>query len=345
MDASGAASSSATLQSTPDIAQHAASSSATLQSTRDGDSEHGKTRRNLQYLLEPVPVILDVETARKLKTSRIRLLDEFHDEARRALQTVIKMGPANGNVCHIARAAATEHSIDPPWTTWKEYIANLPTAEEIIGPGIVSITAEFIEGTKDANRHGQPRCDFVAYRADGSYWRIHPGASRKNDAKPRLFQAPVAASAATEHTPSASAATEHTPSASEAWLWRCIKIPFDATTAAKIPQGDRLSKKRVWEWVEKQQWETNDGMIDVTDGSHHFQWWLWASQLEQTHGSVVDPGITHVLVDSDGCYRATFCFCRVDGSMCKVELYVDSRGGLQTKVSEEDAVKQLAGVD
>ena len=83
-------------------------------------------------------------------------------------------------------------------------------------------------------------------------------------------------------------------------------------------------------------------MIDVTDGSHDFQWWLWASQLEQTHGSVIGPGITQVLVDSDGCYRATFCFCRVDGSMCKVELYVDSWGGLQTKVSEEDADAQLA---
>ncbi len=73
-------------------------------------------------------------------------------------------------------------------------------------------------------------------------------------------------------------------------------------------------------------------MIDVTDGSHHFQWWLWASQLDQTHGSVVDPGITQVLVDSDGCYTAMFCFCRVDGSTCKVELYVDSRGGLHTSV-------------
>ena len=89
---------------------------------------------------------------------------------------ITKMRPANSNVCHIARAAATEHSIaaatehsiDPPWTTWKEYIANLPTAENIIGPGIVSITAEFIEGTKDPNRRGQPRCDFIVYRADGT---------------------------------------------------------------------------------------------------------------------------------------------------------------------------------
>ena len=51
---------------------------------------------------------------------------------------------------------------------------------------IARLTCEFIENTEDSNREVARRCDFVVYRDDGGFWRLHPGGKGKH-AQPVYF--------------------------------------------------------------------------------------------------------------------------------------------------------------
>ena len=53
--------------------------------------------------------------------------------------------------------------------------------------------AEFIDGTRDANRARAPRLDLVFYMDDGSYWCLHHGDIKKIDAKPVFQSVPAIA--------------------------------------------------------------------------------------------------------------------------------------------------------
>ncbi len=59
------------------------------------------------------------------------------------------------------------------------YIAVHKCADVIIGPGMVSFTAEFIDGTHDPNQGGNPRLDLVVRHLHGGYVRLHPSATPK----------------------------------------------------------------------------------------------------------------------------------------------------------------------
>ena len=69
------------------------------------------------------------------------------------------------------------------WRDWRAYIAKHKQSEEIVGPGIVSLTAERIPNSSDPNRFGAKRLDFFVHRSDGTAVRLHPGSNRKTDAK------------------------------------------------------------------------------------------------------------------------------------------------------------------
>ena len=58
---------------------------------------------------------------------------------------------------------------------WREYISYRIDADVIIGVGVVKFLINFISHY-DKNMT-QNRCDFIAWRADGSTCRIHPSAS------------------------------------------------------------------------------------------------------------------------------------------------------------------------
>ena len=92
--------------------------------------------------------------------------NELHDYARAALNRITTAGPEF--------PWPDVHRLDSEFP-WQSYVACHARADEIIGSGIVLATAEFIADTRDPNRQGQPRLDFVFYRADGSYCRLHPG--------------------------------------------------------------------------------------------------------------------------------------------------------------------------
>ena len=81
---------------------------------------------------------------------------------------------------------------------WKTYIAN--QSRDIVGDtGIVRLTSEFIENTKDPNRAGAKRCDFVVYSGGGGFWLLHPGRSKGQDAAPKQFLPEVLAEQVLEH--------------------------------------------------------------------------------------------------------------------------------------------------
>ena len=76
------------------------------------------------------------------------------------------------------------------WPTWRQYLASHSQGNEIVGPGVVAITAGRIAGTSDPNRYGRERLDFFVRRMDGSAYQLHPGTKRAQDAKP-VYISPV----------------------------------------------------------------------------------------------------------------------------------------------------------
>ena len=70
---------------------------------------------------------------------------------------------------------ATGTDLSTTWQNWKEYVAFHKDGAELVGPGIVAVTDQLIEGTSDPNRFGVPRFDFVLHHRGGGYVWIHPG--------------------------------------------------------------------------------------------------------------------------------------------------------------------------
>ena len=83
-----------------------------------------------------------------------------------------------------------ESSLDAEFP-WQSYVACHDMANEIIGAGITRAAYVSFREERDPNRRRGflPRTDFVFYRADGTYCRLHPGTKKKNDAKP-IFSVP-----------------------------------------------------------------------------------------------------------------------------------------------------------
>ena len=76
------------------------------------------------------------------------------------------------------------------WPNWRAYIAMHKMAQNLVGPGVIAFTCQFIEGTRDANRAGMMRMDMIIRHTDGGYVRIHPGEKIKNDATPKFPRRP-----------------------------------------------------------------------------------------------------------------------------------------------------------
>ena len=184
----------------------------------------------------------------------------LHAKAREELNTLIR-------VLEVAGAAEPcEVSTRFPW---QHYLAKHPQALELVGPGVVEFGAAAVKGTKDPNRGGLPRLDFVIHHVDGGYWRIHPGAKPKNDAIPKRFPPP-------DGTPVV---------ASDRWRY----LPpggFLYAHACLVPQTDRLSKKTAWAELES----LPDGYLDAGPDAK-FKWWLWLGNLGMVSCEVLGAGV------------------------------------------------------
>lgn len=75
----------------------------------------------------------------------------------------------------------------PPLTPWRHYLAHHKQASDIIGPGVVTMYAQF-RSRPDANRESQLRLDFVVERSDGKMATLHPGRNPRSDAKVQFFE-------------------------------------------------------------------------------------------------------------------------------------------------------------
>ena len=213
----------------------------------------------------PAGVLLRPEDIAALR-QRAPSLSVLHTYARILIDSIAGTGAALGGPHGVVE-------LDGPyvWQNWREYVATHPQAEALVGPGIVSVTAEFIEGTKDSNRYGEKRLDFVLRHSNGDYWRLHPGKSRGNDAKPRFITA--------RPTGALRAANE--------WVAFPAVGMFTFADFQRIPPHDRLGKRQVWRILGELPVERP---FDLTDGTH-LKWWLWVGNLGRESREVIGEGV------------------------------------------------------
>ena len=156
----------------------------------------------------------------------------LHDEARQSQNHL-----ANGD------DSSPPFELAANWRDWSWWVADQQDAIERFQQGVVAFTAEFIHGVKDPNRvDGQLRLDFCLLLADGSYWRFHPGSTRKSSAKPRFFPAEIHDTATTTDR----GAAEH---ASMQWTTAGESGIFSLSRARLVPQIDKLGKQQMWSCV------------------------------------------------------------------------------------------------
>ena len=259
----------------------------------DGASEH---------------VLLTLNDLPQLRQRGQGLLGVLHDEARAFTD---KFANADHEAIGVQADLTTE------WPNWKLYIANHKLAPELIGPGVKAFTVEFIDGTKDPNRGGRPRLDLVIRRTDNAYWRLHPGSTRKTDAKPRFFPASAPEPAAYEP------ASAPEPAANE---WRSPGAAgiFSSDRAKLVPRIDQLGKEDIWQAAQSIPRdcvpnEPSGNWLDITDG-RRIRWWLWICNLGNHTNTVIGAGVrtAHMAMNADN--EAVFKFTRIDGTECVVRL-------------------------
>ena len=69
------------------------------------------------------------------------------------------------------------------WSNFETYVSTLDGSMNVIGRGIIGVCATMFEEEPDPNRQNQGRVDFVVYRIDNTFVRLHPGGSRRSSAK------------------------------------------------------------------------------------------------------------------------------------------------------------------
>ena len=199
------------------------------------------------------------------------------------------------------------------WFPWRSYVACHENAHDIIGSGITLAVAEFIDGTKDANRGGQSRLDFVLYRADGTYCRHHPGSTKRGDAKP-IFLSSSAKDPATEQI-----STRNELSSLPA-------IPYTYKDAALIPQVDRMGKRDAYRILQ----ETACGPL-MNEGAH-FKWWLFICNLGKNTREIIGCGIVAATLEHKWEHGVQILLTRSDATEAKLEIVQQPHGGCITQL-------------
>ena len=211
----------------------------------------------------------------------------LHKQARAALNNLYATG--------LQEAVAPEFA-------WRDYVCAHPASRDLVGPGIQSFVAEPIAGTRDANRRGHPRIDFVVQRVDGWVARLHPGRRPQEDAAvcwfpPGAFAQGGQASGVGAGMYVASAAQPAPASGSAAQPAPAGGPPVLLTVeeAARVPPADRMGKAAAFErmiWLRMRREE--HGLIDVTHCAD-FAWQTWLANVRD-RDAFIGPGICKVFV-------------------------------------------------
>jgi hypothetical protein len=204
---------------------------------------------------DPREVVLSPDDLAALRRAPTRR-EELHDRMRAWLDEVARSNPQQ-------RCEAVPIRMDAPADLpWKEYLAKHKESDRIVGDGLASFSLCFIAGTRDPNRHGQMRLDFVAESlpllGDAEYIYLHPGTTPKTDAKVRYVHAPA-----------------------EKWM-------LNKDTALKNPLGIPPHLRYGWKRSADVLRRILQGVpdrtpIDITEGvaanGERFPYWLWLANL------------------------------------------------------------------
>ena len=192
-----------------------------------------------------------------------------------------------------------------PAFAWREYVCAHPASRDLVGPGIQSFVAEPIAGTRDANRRGHPRIDFVVQRVDGWVSRLHPGRRPQEDAAvcwfpPGAFAqggqasgvgAGMYVASAAQPAPASVNAAEPAPAGGPPVL-------LTVEEAARVPPADRMGKAAAYEhmtWLRGRLGRNEEhGLIDVTHCAD-FAWQTWLANVRD-RDAFIGPGICKVFV-------------------------------------------------
>ena len=166
-----------------------------------------------------------------------------------------------------------------------------------------------MKGTRDPNRGGLPRLDFVIHHVDGGYWRIHPGSTPKADAIPKYF------------------APSDGPPAPATDPWRQLPAAgFQYAHACMVPATDRVGKKRAWAELES----LPDGDLDASPDAE-FKWWLWLGNLGTVTREVLGAGVVSASLRHQGPTVMHVICTRADATEVTVELCLRGPGDLRTR--------------
>ena len=209
------------------------------------------------------------------------------------------------------------------WPRWRAWLATQAVATQSFESDVAAFTAEAIENTTDPNRGGRPRVDFCVRLVDGSYWRFHPGAKERNNAKPLHIAAtlPHATRGAAEH-------------AAIQWTTLGQGNAWTITQSTLVPQTDRIGKDAVWQQIsallDQDAIPREEEFIDITDGAI-IPWWLWASNLGNRTRDVIGEGIKEVYLSRTLEHEVVFNFIRVDNTTASLLLGIREHSGVYVR--------------
>ena len=278
----------ATERDLPPPSTHVVDMQAANSTTQPAATEHNFPELRLSRVV--VLSLHDVATLRAAEAA-IRPKRSLDKLARDALNAITKAG-----------VHSTASKDLDGWFPWKEYIACHANAPYIIGEGVTHAVAEFIANTSDGNRGGQPRLDFVVYRSDGTYCRLHPGSKQSLDARP--FSPAMS---------SVDPATERIPAMTQ---WAALpQIPFTYDYCSTIPKVDQIGKKDAYRLL----LQAPVGLLPITEDAP-FKWWLFVCNLGKNTQELIGPGLTAATLEHKSQNTIRLLFTRSDGTSVQLSV-------------------------
>jgi hypothetical protein len=145
------------------------------------------------------------------------------------------------------------------------------------------------------------------HRADSFYCRLHPGSTKRTDAKP-IFQPHPANDSATDRI---TAQTQ----------WRSLRADACAREAASlVPQIDRISKTEAYQSLQ------GTPLGPLTHEDFSFPWWLFLANLGKNTQAVIGDGVVAAMLEDTWEDRVQLLLTRSDGTEARLHILQPPRG-------------------
>ena len=222
---------------------------------------------------------------------------------------------------------------------WRWYLAGLDNYAEIFRDGdIVQFLGAQLRQTADPNQLGRPRFDFMAFTRNGNVWRLHPGTTKGQSAKPILARIRGVAAYGGAIEPALPAPGQ------------AARLTFQ--NAVEMAQQDKLGKETATQELQRIYRLVHSGAaeptvrsmapIDITEPvGDAWRWWRWIANLGSQTERVIGPGIVRIQIghlDDDDTMELGFIITRIDASKMWVTVQ-----GAKTLVRSIDGPGQGGG--